>query len=66
MRYRFYSYLSAFVCSIYGHRPTVLSNMMVEEVKEAKKQGHDSIGYVINICVKVSADMLLLCCVLYK
>jgi len=55
LRDDFYGYVSAFVVSIYGHRPGVLTNMTVPEVKVANK---DSLllketGYVITVCTKL-------------
>lgn len=51
VRHQFYGYLSAFIMSIYGHRPGVLTNMTVGEVQTAKDgQLLDSDqGYVITV-----------------
>lgn len=49
--HRFTGYFSALVCSIYGHRPGVLTNMTVNEVVRARTVG-DSVqgdGYIISV-----------------
>ncbi|TNN32943.1 hypothetical protein EYF80_056893 [Liparis tanakae] len=51
LRDTFYGHFSAFVVSIYGHRPGVFTNMTVPEV-EAARSGprlHTDTGYVITI-----------------
>ncbi|TNN29881.1 hypothetical protein EYF80_059969 [Liparis tanakae] len=47
----FYGYISAYIISIYGHRPGVLTNMTVSEV-EVAKEAHllpNETGYIITI-----------------
>ncbi|XP_075938455.1 uncharacterized protein LOC142939013 isoform X2 [Anarhichas minor] len=50
-RCTFYGYFSAFVASVYGHHPGVLTNMMVEEVWAAKEEDQTTPqdGYLITV-----------------
>lgn len=48
-RYRFYAYFAAFVVSLYGHRPGVITNMLLKEVAQAKETGSPKEGYIINV-----------------
>lgn len=58
LRYRFYGYLAAFVASIYGHRTGVLTNMTVQEVKEAEaRRIPNDCGYVINVSTMSSQSL---------
>lgn len=51
VRHEFYGYLSAYIMSIYGHRPGVLTNMTVDEVKKATDGPllDSDRGYVITV-----------------
>jgi len=51
LRDEFFGYLSAFVISLYGHRPGVLTNMTVSEVEAAKADPllPTDTGYVITV-----------------
>jgi len=66
LRDDFYSYFSAFVVSIYGHRPGVLTNMTVPEVEAAKKDLllPTETGYVITVCTKLYNEVPHQLCVL--
>ncbi|KAL2102378.1 hypothetical protein ACEWY4_001546 [Coilia grayii] len=48
-RYHFYGYFAAFVSSLYGHRPGVITNMLLKEVALAKTEGSPEEGYIINV-----------------
>ncbi|KAL2102333.1 hypothetical protein ACEWY4_001501 [Coilia grayii] len=48
-RYHFYGYFAAFVTSPYGHRPGVITNMLLKEVALAKTEGSPKEGYIINV-----------------
>ncbi|KAL2102370.1 hypothetical protein ACEWY4_001538 [Coilia grayii] len=47
--YHFYGYFAAFVSSLYGHRPGVITNMLLKEVALAKTEGSPEEGYIINV-----------------
>ncbi|XP_013884095.1 uncharacterized protein LOC106532549 [Austrofundulus limnaeus] len=50
LRYRFFGYLAAYIHCLYGHRPGVLVNLTVSEVKAARRDaGPDAEGFVINV-----------------
>lgn len=47
--YCFYCYFSAFVVSLYGHRPGVVTDMHLEQVEAAKESGSREMGYILNV-----------------
>nr|XP_020444971.1 uncharacterized protein LOC109953864 [Monopterus albus] len=49
LRNAFYGYYSAFIASIYGHRPGVFKIMTVAEVRGAATEGRPPTGYVIRV-----------------
>jgi len=55
LRDDFYGHFSAFVMSIYGHRPGVLTNMTVPEVEAARRAPllPTETGFVITVRTKL-------------
>lgn len=45
----FYGHLAASVASLYGHRPGVITNMLLKQVAVAQAQGSAKQGYIINV-----------------
>ncbi|KAG5264177.1 hypothetical protein AALO_G00273010 [Alosa alosa] len=45
----FYGYFAAWVVSLYGHRPGVITNMLLDQVAEAEKLGCVEEGYIVNV-----------------
>ncbi len=64
LQYTFYGYLSAFVASIYRHRPGVLTNMTVSEALAAKTGSQSFAGCAVIICVLLEMFDLIdsVCC----
>lgn len=56
-RYRFYGYLAAFITSLYGHRPGVVTNMLLKEVARAQQEGSPEKGYIINVAQHKTAHV---------
>lgn len=47
--YCFYCYFSAFVVSLYEHRPGLVTNTLLEQVEAEKKSGSGEMGYILNV-----------------